>query len=238
MIYAASDNGILYAIATSSEARTAPAPRRLVYFEGNPGGQGFAWFKPGVDQAILNHFVNAGYEQLDAAGLRKAMEEQIAKGGRSVVVFADDKVPVAIDESDDDQALIRRYLDNGGRVVFLGNDPLSFVRDKQSGAIVKLDVGVAERVLGLHYPPPDTGTGYHVSEATAEGRHWGLREVSAAASSMRPADVTVTLARDEYGMATSWAKDYPKGGMLIQLAPPRIRTVDMQPYQLVAEHGL
>ena len=55
---------------------------------------------------------------------------------------------------------------------------------------------------------------------------------------MRPQDVTVTLSRDEYGMATSWAKDFPNGGMLIQLALPRNRVVNFQQFELVAEHGL
>jgi hypothetical protein len=39
-------------------------------------------------------------------------------------------------------------------------------------------------------------------------------------------------------MATCWAREYRGGGMLIQLALPRNRVVNLQQYALVAEHGL
>ena len=237
MVYLGGDDGLLYAVSTSSAAGMQSEPHRFVYFEGAPR-DGFHWFNPGVDQAILSQFTAAGYDQVDAGALRHAMETQIEKGGRSVVVFADNLIPASVADSADDHALIRRYLDHGGRVVLLGTNPLAFVRDKDSGAVVKLDPSLPAKILDLSLPDPDTGRGYHVSEPTREGRFWGLRDDLAASNAMRPRDVTVTLSRDEYGMATCWAKDYPGGGMLIQLALPRNRMVNLQQYELVAEHGL
>lgn len=235
MVYIGGDDGLLYALSTSSTAR--PLPRRFVYFDG-AARPGFHWLNPGVGEAILSQFTSAGYDQIDTAALRKAMEAQIDKGGRSVIVFADNTVPSAVAESDDGHALIRRYLDHGGRIVFLGANPLAFVRDKDSGEIVKLDTDIPEKILGLGHSERDTGDGYHVSDLTAEGRRWGLRDSVVAAGGLRPQIVSVVLSRDEYGMATSWTKDYPAGGMLIQLGLPRAHIVNIQPYQLVAEHGL
>lgn len=237
MVYLGGDDGLLYALSTTPAVRSLPEPRRLVYFEGAPR-DGFHWFDPGVDQAILTQFTAAGYDQVDAGALRHAMEAQIEKGGRSVVVFADNLVPASVADSADDHALIRRYLDHGGRIVLLGTNPLAFVRDKDTGAVAGLDLTLPGKMLGLSLPAPDTGRGYHVSEPTAEGRFWGLRDDLTASNAMRPQDVTVTLSRDEYGMATSWAKDFPNGGMLIQLALPRNRVVNFQQFELVAEHGL
>jgi len=236
-VYIGGDDGLLYALSTATSAPTQPKPRRLVYFEGG-AKDGFHWFNPGVDQAILSQFSAAGYDRVDAGALRRAMEEQIDKGGRSVIAFADNQVPASVADSGDDHAMIRRYLDHGGRIVFLGNNPLAFVRDKETSQVIGVDFTIPEKMLGLSLPEPDTGRGYHVSEPTFEGRRWGLRDNLAASSSMRPQAVTVTLSRDEYGMATCWAKDYPNGGMLIQLALPRNRVINIQPYLLVADHGL
>ena len=237
MVYLGGDDGLLYAFSTTPAARTLPEPHRFVYFEGGPK-DGFHWFNPGVGEAILSQFAATGYDQVDAGALRRAMEAQIEKGGRSVIVFADNLIPASVADSEDDHALIRRYLDHGGRIVLLGTNPLAFVRDKDSGAVVRLDPALPGKILGLSLPEPDTGRGYHVSEPTAEGRRWGLRDDLAASNAMRPEAVTVTLARDEYGMASSWAKDYPNGGMLIQLALARNRVVNLQQVELVVEHGL
>jgi len=237
MVYVGGDDGLLYGLSTAVAARSQPEPRRLVYFEGG-AKEGFHWFNPGVDQAILSQLAAAGYDQVDAGALRKMMEDQIREGGRSILIFADNKLPASVADRDDDQALIRRYLDHGGRVVFLGTNPLAFIRDKDTGEIASIDPNMPSKVLGLSLPEPGTGRGYHVSEPTAEGRRWGLRDSVVASNAMRPQAVTVTLSRDEYGMATCWAKDYPDGGMLIQLALPRNRVINIQPYELVAEHGL
>jgi hypothetical protein len=48
------------------------------------------------------------------------------------------------------------------------------------------------------------------------------------------------LALDEFGMASSWAKNYggPEGSGLVQLTVPRTVQVDLAPYLAAAEHGM
>ncbi|MEO8537321.1 MAG: hypothetical protein ABI533_07325, partial [Betaproteobacteria bacterium] len=102
-----------------------------------------------VDAALLHYLVSAGYRQVDAHGLAAFMVESIARGGRSVVVFADNRIPPDVVEEDSPRALIRRYLDGGGKVVLLGANPLAYRADPLTGVVEDIDFAPAEKVFGV-----------------------------------------------------------------------------------------
>ncbi len=109
----------------STAARECRAlPRRIVHWEGAKSPAGYGWFRGGVDLAILGQLKGAGYEQRDAAALAAFMAEATAASAPSVVVFADNKIPVELSDKSAGPAPIRRYLEAGGKVAMLGPNPV------------------------------------------------------------------------------------------------------------------
>ena len=224
VVYASSDEGTLYALDVSDDAAPAQPPvKRFVYWEPAQDDDPTN-FRNGIDVPIRSAFEIGGYERVDAAGLAAAVSAQLAgNAGRSVVVFASNRVPAALLEPAGAGAPLRKYLEAGGRVVFLGANP----------------VPNAEKALGLRYPPLENERGYHVAEATAEGRAWGLRGQQVVNGAIDPGQVGSVLARNEFGLATSWAKPYGShGGMLLQLTAPTLFAGSLTSLVMATEHGL
>jgi outer membrane protein assembly factor BamB len=241
IVYCGADDGTMTALDGSTLAQAAaPAPRRIVYWEGKKSDKAFSWFQNGVDAAILNYLKSVGYEQLDAAKLAAFMSEQIAHPSRSVVVFADNKIPSSVVESTNSNALIRRYLDAGGKVVLLGTNPLAFKIDPATGELEDVDFAPAQNVFGMRFPKQENIGGYYASRRTAEGRRWGMRGTTVGSGAIDPAQATTVLAEDEFGMASAWVKNYggAEGTGLLQLSLPRSTPAELSRYRAVIEYGL
>jgi outer membrane protein assembly factor BamB len=239
LVYVSSDDGILYALETVATPPPARPPlKKYVYFEGRRSSAAFSWFKDNIDDAILAYFKGAGYEQVDAAQLRDAMEAQKAGTLRTLIVFADDKIPAFLINPRDATAPVRRYLDAGGRAAFLGPNPVAFDVEPTTGELRNIDYALVGKVLGIAYPPRKENTGYHVSTPTAEGRFRGLRDDLVANGGIDPAQATTILATDEFGAATAWVKSYPSDGAVIELPVPNTQLVDLNQYRLAIENGL
>lgn len=236
VVYAAADNGMLYALDTDTAAASPPV-RRIVYAEGKATPEAAGWFPEEINVGILGAFRNAGYEKLTQEGLVGAVREQIEKKAASVIVFADQHVPAALADGTNGPPLLRRYLDAGGVVVFLGMNPLAFQFDPKTGTLAKIDEGPGGVPLGLAYPPRPESTGHHVSRYTAEGERFGLSGYFVTSGTVRSDHMTI-LAQDRLGMPTSWIKAYGERGMLLQFAPPRIRMIDMTPFRAAIEVAL
>jgi hypothetical protein len=238
-VFAASDTGVLYALNVSVAARTEPPLRRLVFWEAPKGKDGFSWFTGNVDLAVLGFFKAAGYEPVDAEQLRQAMLAQVEGREHSLVVFAENRVPPSVYETPDANALIRRYLEAGGRVAFLGSNPLAFRPDPKTGVIGKIDYDLPDAVLGTHSPPRNIDFGFHISQITPEGAAWGLSGSSVTSGTILPDASTVVLTRNEFGKASTWVRFYggPDGGALIQLTIPRGAPSDLTAVLNVIEHG-
>jgi hypothetical protein len=91
LVYCGTDDGNLYALEGGA---TAPARdtevRRAVFWEDVPG---FKRFRTGSDVWIREYFKPEDYEQVDGGALAAFMTLQVERGGRSVVVFAENRVP-------------------------------------------------------------------------------------------------------------------------------------------------
>ncbi len=241
IVYCGSDNGVMVALAGSMTRKPASAdPKRLVYWEGRKSDKAFNWFQDNVDVAILNYFKSAGYEQVDAKQLATIMSEQITSHTRSVVVFADNRIPANIVEEETPHALIRKYLDAGGKVALLGTNPLAYRADPKTGVVENIDFAPAQAVFGIQFPKLEKINGYYASHATAEGEKWGLHGFSVGAGAIEPTQATSVLAEDEFDMASSWVKNYggPEGTGLLQLNVPRLAPTDFSQYRAAIEHGI
>jgi hypothetical protein len=75
------------------------------------------------------YFADLGYLPLDADSLPAFLSARIADSIPSAVVFAMDVVPHAAEPIAADTVLIRRYLNAGGKIVWLGSPMGSVFRD-------------------------------------------------------------------------------------------------------------
>jgi outer membrane protein assembly factor BamB len=237
-LYVGSDGGHLYALTGPPEPAPAAPALRAVFWEAAAP----IWFRHGADRLLAAYFERQGYERLDGEGLAAFMAARLEDRRPSVVVFAANWVPGTVLAPDTTEAaLLRRYL-TAGRAVWLGSEPLAWVRDPATGALAGVDFTVPERVLGLRYGGPDTRGigGYLRAEVTEEGRRRGLRGWWVSPSALGDGEVTAVLARDEYGRAAAWEKSYggPPGTGLLQLWVDRDAPHDLDAVRAAAEFGL
>jgi outer membrane protein assembly factor BamB len=240
MVYCGSDDGFMYALAGTSDPDTSVSHlKRAVFWDAKPGVSG-RWFSAGTDEWIRDYFKGEGYQVVDAKGLEGFMKDQIGSGARSVVVFADHRVPPEVVREESEHALIRQYLNAGGKIVWLGPDPLAWKRDS-TGKMMGINYAIPQKVLGLHYPGSQVEEiGWYGSRVTSEGTKWGLKDWWVGLGWIDARQVSTILAVDEYGKASSWVKNFGggEGTGLVQLWIPRDRHIDLYPIRLAAEYGL
>lgn len=200
LVIVGSTDGSVYALRTADTA-----VQRAVFFDS-------AFIKAarleGPDK-LAAYFARRDYAQLNAASLQSFMEGRVKDRAPSVVVFAIDFVPEAIASAPLDQSLFRRYLDAGGKVVWVGLPPAIWPRDSTGDyvpSLLALDWAASSTLLGI---PMDAAIfdnrGVH---ATTAGLAWGLPARWRDAWSVDVAGVTEVLGRDEWGLAAAWFKNY------------------------------
>jgi len=244
VVYAASDTGVLFALeAAATPTPATTAARRVVYSEGMKSAAAYGWFKNGVDAAVVAQLKGAGYEQLGAAELAAFIATDAPPSTRSVVVFADNKIPAELTDGAGSAAPIRRYLDRGGKVVLLGPNPVIYKTDRATGELTEIDHTAPLAVFGVRYPEPDIAGGFYASVPTPAGRAIGLRSFAIGYLPVDPAvqDARFSaLALDEFGKASAWLQGYggPPGTGLLQLALPRQDTSDLSELLAAIEFGV
>ncbi len=204
-VYVGSDDGFVYAIGGTD----GPSLHRAVFWDASVPA-----LYPG-HEALRDHLASAGYEVLDANGLAEFMAARESDREPSVVVFAIDQVPETVGATAADTVLFRRYLDGGGRIVWLGYPPFALVRDPDTGAFVAVDMDRTGEVLDVDHSFA-TGDEY-AAWATDTGMAWGLPDTWLDGFGVDPAHVTTVLASDERGRATAWVRQYsdvPGGGFV------------------------
>jgi outer membrane protein assembly factor BamB len=232
VVYFGSDDGSVYAL----EAANGPSPLRAVFWD--EGARNFAAYGSGEQHTgVLRYFERWGYQALDSDGLASFMEERLEDGAPSVIVFGMDHVPGAVAPEASDTVLFRRYLDSGGKIVWLGFPPLYILRDSQTGEYTGLDIERPGRLLGVdhgrfRFDP------YGV-RLTPAGRTWGLTAWWIGLYGVDSNEVTTVLALDEDGGAAAWVKNYggPDGTGFVQLWFS-LDESDLDAIRAVAEYGI
>jgi len=227
-VFVGSDDGKLYALATSDAARPGRSRRAVFWAERGPG----SWFKG--DARVRDFLAAEGYAVLDGPALLRFLAE--ANAAESVVVFASDRFPEGAVAEPFDACPLRRFSAAGGRAVWLGLPPAGIAIDPKTGKPAGYDPTRTERLLSVSQAgsQPDLLG----SEATPEGRRWGLPPWWIGGFSVPGGDVTEVLGRDEYGRASAWVKSVggPPGSGLVRLWGREDAPNDLSWLRSVAEH--
>ena len=159
LLYVGNDDGAVYAIRGG-----AAALRRAVFWDS-------ALVKANRIAAhaeIRDYLADRGYQVLDADGLARFLGERVADRAPSVVVFAMDHLPAAVAPAAADTVLFRRYLDAGGKAVWLGTPPLVWPKDVHTGDVAYDQVNrpAPKRLLGVDHARSNFDTyGCRVTDA-------------------------------------------------------------------------
>ena len=200
-IYVGSDDGGVYSVRLAA----GPPPRRAVYWDSDR----VPWNTLLFHEDVRDYFEAWGYEVLDrfqlAAFMNASIDNEDEAAARSVVVFAMDDLPRTVARVPADTVLARRYLDGGGKIVWLGLPPLSVVRDGE-GQATAFDRDRSAALLGVDFGRYDLDQ--YAAYATAEGKKWGLADWWMSLSGVDTTQVTHALALDEDGRASAWVKSY------------------------------
>ena len=120
--------------------------RHIIYHDRN---YPTSWINPELSQRIVDFFSERGFIVKNAESLRDWMREAISETlENSVVIFSQDIMPDTIVESPMVSNLINRYLDNGGKVVWLGDIPFYYMGRGDGSQETWTEIGLF-RLLGV-----------------------------------------------------------------------------------------
>jgi hypothetical protein len=237
MLYFGCDDGYLYALKPAKQTYGAiTGVKKFVYWE--PGINNY--FRNGTDVTIKEYLAARNYSVVNAKQLAEWMTKKDS-AQQSVIVFASAYFPPGITRGYD-QSLMRQYLQSGGRIVLLSNNPLIFRFDSATRQPVAFNVPMADSVLSIKYGPDDTRAfgGQQPAFPTEEGRRWGLRKSWTAALPLPTGVVDIVLGKDENGKASAWVKKYHSapGSGLIQIWVHPDGEANLSFVERVAEYNL
>jgi outer membrane protein assembly factor BamB len=164
-----------------------------------------------VHKAFRDELEDRGYQIVDAKGLEAFLvrSHDTASAPRATLVFAMDLLPRELAPGGEGAGLLRRFLNEGGKVVWVGTPPLIWPKDPKSGdpgAYDKIDRRTVHDLLGVDFTAANFDRwGTRVTDA---GRAWGLRDWWVAPWSVKASEVSEVLAFDENGQAAAWVKSY------------------------------
>jgi hypothetical protein len=167
---------------------------------------------------LTNYLDHSGFNSLNATQLADWMKTKIASGTApdSCLIMIMGNVPDTIADSPSNNTLIRRYLDAGGRVTWVGDVPF-FFQSRINGTATYWGPFGASSILGVDVKVWDFKS--TVSIVTPQGLRWGMG-LPDYSTSQRPATnetVTTVLAAVQ-GYASSWHKNfnqtYPNSGFI------------------------
>ena len=225
-----SSDGALYALAAGSGQ---PPVRRAVFWDS--GLERESWVAS--HKEIKDYLALYGYEVVDASDLVKLLEKTVADrtAGRTVVAFAMDAVPPRLVRPSPAEGPLRRFLNAGGKVIWVGMPPLIWPRDPQTGgprSYTEINRKEAGELLGVEFGAANFD--FFGARPTPAGRAWGLQDWWMAMWAIPPAEGIEVLALDENGQAAAWVKSYggePGTGFVMlghgtgEVDPALVRTI-------------
>ena len=159
--------------------------------------------------ALARYLADHGYTTLNVAALSGFLEQRIQDRAPSVVVFAIDAVPADALEPSPERSLFRRYLDAGGKIVWVGLPPTIWPVEPLAGerhGLNEVDWEAPRKLLGVSFA--DAIFDQRASRATTAGLRWGLPLRWRTGWSVAPSGVSEVLAADDLGLAGAWVKSY------------------------------
>ena len=237
LLYFGSDNGLLYALKPSKHLfGTAAGIQKFVYYEKDVNFS----FRYGTDLKIKAYLNEHGYKTLDNQKLVNWLSNKDS-AINSVIVFASNYFPKTITDGNQN-SLLRTYLNNGGKVVVVNNNPLIYQLDSVNNMPVGFNFKKADSVLNIDYGFNDVRAfgGRQPGHATSDGETWGLHGWWTSFLPLDPSKVDIVLGVDENGRASAWVKKYhsSKGSGFVQIWANVNGIEDPSYIMKVAEYGL
>ncbi|MEJ2236935.1 MAG: PQQ-binding-like beta-propeller repeat protein [Gemmatimonadales bacterium] len=183
-------------------------------------------------------FEQHGYETLDARALGAFMEARVDDGARSVIVFSMDHLPSSVAVEPSDTVLFRRYLDSGGKVVWLGLPPMLLERDEETGRVTGVDRARCSRLLGVDFEAMNFDS--YGATATTIGREWGAPRWWLSSYAIDDQESVDVLGWDENGRASWWVRSYSglPGTGFVYLGSSGTRFDELSAIRAIAEYGV
>lgn len=213
MLYVGSDDGHLHALGGRKDERiNKERMDRYVYYESGTN----IYYRNGSDLTVKNYLTGNGYKLINADSLTNILSG--TSNIPSVIVFASCYFPPSILANGKD-ALLRKYLDRGGRIVMTGINPLVYKIDEKTKNPFDFNRHASDTILGIDYGKGDTRSfmGQYPSFATVSGKDLGLPDYWVASLYIDENKVDVVLGKNENGKASAFARNYQNGGQFIQL---------------------
>ncbi len=119
------------------------------------------------------------------------------------------RLPESLVPGDDGRGPVRRYLDAGGKIVWIGVPPLLARVDPETGrlgSLLDIDWEAPGRLLDVDHGQAIFDP--YGAWPTAAGRRWGLHDRIVGAWAATPDDELTVLAEDENGLALAWVRNY------------------------------
>lgn len=211
LLYIGSDDGGMYALRGHSPAKqNGRTP--FVYYDADMAK---LFFRNGADVRIKNYLQANGFKTIGTDTLSTVMPDSSTN---KVIVFATDYFPKKIIEGGKN-SLLRKFLDAGGRIIILGNNPLFFNVDEVNIQMTGLASRRIDSVLDLDYGPTDTRAfgGLFSGFANEKGKWFGLPDFWVSNFGIDKKQVDIVLGENENGLASAFAKKYKNGGAFIQI---------------------
>ncbi len=214
MIYVGSDDGNLYALNGHIDKRHTDIDnlKRFVYYETGVN----IYYKDGSDLKVKNYLAAQRFKTVGTDSLVAILNS--GAGKNTVLVFASDYFPKSITDKKE-HSLLRKYLDNGGRVILTGINPLTYLVSEKEKTAYGFNVPAADTVLGIKYGPDDTRSfdGILPNFPTEKGKEFGLPDSWVSMLYINADQVDVVLGKNENGRVSAFMKKYKNGGQLVQI---------------------
>ena len=209
IVYFGSNDGGVYAIRVDG-----PQPlRQGVYWDAETAKISAAMSSEDTYKQYANvrdFFHGRGYEVLTSATVLHWLATRIADRAPSVVVFPTDFLSTKLAGPDPAHGPFRRYLDSGGKVVWIGDYPPLLLQliihgHDITGAEIRWDD--SSKLLGISLKGA-LDNEFGNNQVTPAGRDWGLADWWLGVWDLPPSNEITPLSLDERNYVGAWVKNY------------------------------
>jgi len=192
-------------------------PEKVVFYDKNVGT---SWIDIKVSEKVRKFFVKKGFNSLNAAELNRWMQEVIDRGKKNcIVVFTQDKFPAfLLNRKGNTSLLIRRYLDSGGNIIWMGAWPRISARD-------------FKEIFG--FLPPEVGKKGKSVKITTVGKKTNFKNgwISKAPALRKNVDIVFTGYGKDF--ASAWIKLYTSKSGFVRLWDTYLKKIDKQKLKIL-----
>ncbi len=196
---------IIYALSVVAQA--GDSPKYVVYYDAR---YPVSWMSKAASGEMKELLTTLGFKEMGADEVQKWMKGAVSSGAKGyLLVMSQDVVPdTLVGDAPGIDALFRKYLDEGGSVIWPADVPFYFV-GARDGEKEKWDYLGGRGVLG--FDTVGNWQGQSESKNTDLGDKWGLKKMWLSVRAVKPADVSQKIALDKDGNVSAWTKEYSKG---------------------------